>query len=232
MGDSVLLAPLAVPLFRQAKDSTFCGICCMQMVYHYHGYRPTLGQLIAGLDLIPNGVYAQQLALHLARNGFTVTLATRDTTRLPLRYSQLTRPELRAQCEERLRAVPEGHKEGSYWRGMLGLLDAGARLDFQIPTLDATLGAALAAGHPPIVCVDAKTLYDLHGQSDGPVDELSIGQAGHYLVVIGLDHWQVTVNDPSATFGGVASYPRDRFLYAWYSYQAYTIIAEPARDSL
>ena len=110
---------------------------------------------------------------------------------------------------------------------MLRFLAAGGRLDLRAPTIEGSLEPALRDGHPVVVCLDAKALYEFQDLADGPVDEHSYGQAGHYVVVTALDEQHVTIADPSATFGGISRYPRARFLYAWYSYQAYTILAVP-----
>ena len=219
--------PLDVPLFRQEKDSNACGLYCLKMLYRYYGHDREVAEIAAALELIPTGVYAQELGYHLLQHGFGVTLVTRDTVRFPLIYGRMCAQELHAAIAARLAATPDGHKEGAFWRGLLRFRDAGGTFDLCMPTLEATIAPALQCGHPVMVCLDAKTLYQFQDLADGPVDERSYGQAGHYVILTALDDHEVTIADPSATFGGVNRYPRQRFLYAWYSFQAYTLLAEP-----
>src|SRR3972149_880330 len=142
--------PLDVPLFRQEKDSNACGLYCLKMLYRYYGHDREVAEIAAALELIPTGVYAQELGYHLLQHGFGVTLVTRDTVRFPLIYGRMPGEELLAAMRERLATVPDGRKEGAFWRGLLRFHDAGGRLELRMPTFEDTIGPALQRGHPVI----------------------------------------------------------------------------------
>lgn len=218
---------LTIPIYRQGRGTRSCGLWCLKMIYEYYGLARDIHDIGSALQLMSTGVYAQELGYHLRQNGFNVRLVTRDTTRLPVQYAALDHAAIRADLEARLAQVPPGReKEGIFFRGLVRFLDVGGRLEVRIPTLG-DLAHNVAAGHPAICSLDVKALYDHDDEhvDDDPESWHRLGPGAHYVVVSGVDGEHVWLNDPSSRrHGGVRAYPRDRFLYAWYSFQGYTLL--------
>lgn len=197
------------------------------MIYEYYGLARDIDDIGAVLLVMPSGVYAQELGYHLRQSGFLVRLVTRDTTRLPVQYATMDSAAIRADLAARLEQTPpQQEKERIYLRGLLRFLEAGGVFEVRIPTLD-DLQRNLAAGHPAICSLDVKALYESDGAhpDDDPADWYRLGPGAHYVVVSGIDATHVWINDPSSRrHGGIRAYPRERFLYAWYSFQGYTLL--------
>jgi hypothetical protein len=216
-----------MPIYRQGRGTRSCGLWCLKMVYEYYGLLRDIDEIGAALHVMPSGVYAQELGYHLRLTGFHARLVTRDTTRLPVQYATMDTAAIRADLAARLEQTPPTQeKDRIYLRGLIRFLDAGGAFEVRIPTLN-DLDRNLAAGHPAICTVDVKALYEPDGAhaDDDPADWFRLGPGAHYVVVSGLDATHVWVNDPSSRrHGGIRAYPRERFLYAWYSFQGYTLL--------
>lgn len=219
---------LDIPLYRQEPGTRYCGLYCLKMVYAYYGLQEEVRELMSEVQLIPTGVYVQELGHHLLRHGFRARLITKDTTRFPVIYGRLPPAEVLRGLRERLRAIPEGEKEHIFFAGLLNFLEAGGELSLRIPTLE-DIGQALARGHPSICSLDAKALYQWDGAED-PEEAYRPGQGGHYVVVSGFTpDGAVRLNDSSSRHGGIKFYPKERFLYALYSFQGWVLRVEGRR---
>lgn len=218
---------LTIPIYRQGRGTRSCGLWCLKMIYEYYGLVREIDEISAALQMMPTGVYAQELGYHLRQNGFAARLITRDTTRLPVQYATMDRAALREDLAARLAHVaPEHQKQRIYLSGLIRFLDAGGELDVRIPTLD-DLARNIAAGHPAICSLDVKALYESDGAhaDDDPADWFRLGPGAHYVVVSGVEGDHIWLNDPSSRrHGGIRAYPRERFLYAWYSFQGYALL--------
>jgi hypothetical protein len=220
---------LTVPLFQQEPHTNWCGLYCLKMLYAYYGLPRDVDEIAADISLIPTGAYAQELGYDLTEQGFTARLVTRDTSRLPFNYLWLDREGKIQDLETRLKAAQVGSKPAAYMAGMARFLRAGGELAVDYPLLDRYVVPELEQERPAIVCVDGKALYaDEWGRPHGRDAEGHVGPTGHYVVIVGIDDRTVTINDPSAWHGGVHTYPRDRFLYAFYSFQGYLLLAKRA----
>ena len=218
---------LEVPHYYQERGVPLCSLWCLKMVYEYHGLRREVGDTLAEVQRIPNGVYIQEIARHALENGFAAELTTLDTTRLSVLYARVGREEILFDLRRRLAEEELGEKQQAYLAGLARFLEAGGELRLRVPTLADPIERDLAAGCPVICSLDLKALYGDQGLDAGWPPAHRLGQVGHYVVVGGLDDETVTVNDPAPYLGGVVTYPRERFLYALYSYQGYVLSMKP-----
>lgn len=214
---------LRVPHYYQERGVPHCSLWCMKMVYEYHGLQKEVPEILAGVQRIPTGVYIQEVARHAIELGFTASLTTFDTSRLPPFYARQSREEIVRDLRQRLNDEDVGEKQAVYLSGMIRFLEAGGELRLQVPTLEDPIERDLADGYPVVCSIDMKALYGEKGLDAAWPGAFRAGQVGHYVVVTGLEGESVTLNDPSTYLGGVVTYPRARFLYALYSYQGYVL---------
>ncbi|MBI4506443.1 MAG: hypothetical protein HY691_12975 [Chloroflexi bacterium] len=218
---------LTIPIYRQGRGTRSCGLWCLKMIYEYYGRVREIHEISAALQMMPTGVYAQELGYHLRLSSFGARLITRDTTRLPVQYAAMDPAAIRDDLTARLERVPpERQKERIYLRGLLRFLEVGGEIEVRVPTID-DLARNVAAGHPVVCSLDVKALYEHDGAhtEEDPADWLRLGPGAHYVVVSGVEGDRVWVNDPSSRrHGGIRAYPRERFLYAWYSFQGYALL--------
>lgn len=214
---------LKVPHYYQERGVPHCSLWCLKMVYEYHGLRREVPDLLAEVHPIPTGVYVQEVARHAIASGFRASLTTYDTSRLPPVYARRGVDEVVNDLRQRVSGEDIAEKEAVYLEGMIRFLEVGGRLRVQTPTLEDPIRRDLADGFPVICSIDMKALYGETGIDAEWPAAYRVGQVGHYVVVSGMDDHSVTLNDPSTYLGGIVSYPRERFLYALYSYQGYVL---------
>jgi hypothetical protein len=214
---------LSVPHYFQERGVPHCSLWCMKMLYEYHGLRHEVPDILAAVQRIPTGVYIQEVARHAIEQGFTASLTTADTSRLPPFYARQTTEEIILDLRQRISGEEVGEKQAVYLSGMIRFLESGGQLRLRVPTLEDPIERDLADGYPVVCSIDMKALYGETALDAEWPAAFRVGQVGHYVVVSGLEDDRVILNDPSTYLGGIVAYPRERFLYALYSYQGYVL---------
>lgn len=220
---------LRVPMLYQAANTPNCGPVCVQMVCAAHGRPVSLEDIVNALPVTKKGVYPAELAGYFLDNGFRVSLNV-HLKEFPNSFDYVDDGQAQVLLAEWL---SEYRRTVQYWllkkNGRSTLAEFHSRGGTIVPkraTVD-DLWGSLVRGVPPIMNVNAAVYRPLYGRT-WREDRTERKEAGHYVVLTGMDAKTMTIHDPSTLNGGVMTMPTELVMHALYSWSGAVIFAEPS----
>lgn len=200
---------LNVPLKRQLPNSVECGLVELDMIYSYYGVKKSMEDLRQDLSMTEVGTYAPQTGLHLLRNGFSVEIVTHNPRLVWKEDKNLTPEELLAKFKEKYKIADENDKIALGY--FIDFMKNGGKITVKIPSLK-DLEEEIREGRPVMALITNAAIYD---KNIAETHNRPFSYTFHGVVVVGVGHGKVIINDPYAEEdGGTKEYTEEEFMFA------------------
>lgn len=192
---------LDVPLTRQGRQSSECGIALVKMLLDYHGRERTMRDLRAVLPVDSVGTYVPQLGTYLLKCGLEVAIATLHPGMFTVRDVDMdgVRVARRLRTLRRTARRPRHIKVLDFFSEFVA---AGGVVRPRVPSA-AILEEEIAARRPVGVLLTSHFLVGRRPAFNA-----------HFNLVTGVEDGDVFVNDPMwGPRGGAKRHAMDAFLF-------------------
>ncbi len=197
---------LNVPLVRQPKNSSECGIASVAMLLEYYGVPCEYEKLRGQFKITDWGTASPQLGLWLLQHGFEVEIVTMH----PALFNSKIKPRTKEGMLRHLKSLRPAMKKPDS-KLVLGyfikFVEAGGKILPKVPGID-DIKSEISAKRPLIALL---THWFLHKTKE-PCFTF------HFNVVTGIDDKSIYVNDPDWNSpGGKSKHDIQEYLYAVYA---------------
>lgn len=203
-----VLIKLNIPLIRQPKESSDCGIACVAMILEYYKVPYDYAALRKEIGVLRWGTSAPQLGGWLLKHGFDVEIVSMHPSLFKIDSQFKTKKMLlkhlrsfRGAMKTRLNQIVLEH--------FIAFVQAGGSIHPHIPNTE-DIKRQLAAKRP-LICL--LTPWFLHKNTMRPRFSF------HFNVISGIDGKNIYVNDPDwgTKLGGRLKHEIKSYLYAIYA---------------
>lgn len=196
---------LAVPLIRQAKGSSDCGVACIGMILKYYGIKKSIEEIKKDVEVFEGGTYMPQLGNYFLSQNFEVEIITMNPHLFNASFKKTSQKKMLSYLQNKLEAVQKENQKRCI-TFFIEFLQAGGKLTIAPPTT-VNIKSEMKHKRPALALLTSAVL-----------SKKAIQFNFHYNVITGIDSKHIIVNDPGAgVLGGKHTYPIDDYLYALYA---------------
>lgn len=195
-----------VPLIRQEKNSSDCGIVCIAMILKYYGIKKSIEEIKKDVDVFKGvGTYMPQLGSYFLSHNFDIEIVTMNPHLFNSSFKNASQKKIRTHLETLLNETTKTERKTSL-KFFIDYMKSGGKITVKIPTIE-DMKNELKHKQPLISLLTTQVLY-----------KKKIGFNFHYQVITGVDKKSVLVNDPGAgLLGGKHAHDINDYLYALYA---------------
>lgn len=194
---------LPVPLIRQAKGSSDCGIACVAMILEYYGIKKSIEEIKKDVAIFKNvGTYMPQLGNYFLSQNFDVEIVTINPHLFNVSFKNASQKKLLTHLKKRYEVIhiKEMKKCVEFF---IKFIEAGGKLTVGIPNTK-DIKEEIKNKRPLLVQLTSSVLSTKH-----------ISFNSHFNIITGIDAQKIHTNDPAAdSTGGRHDYVIDDYLYA------------------
>ena len=197
---------LDIPLIRQDKNSSDCGLACVAMLLQHYGLDANIAQLQQKIEVYKNiGTFAPQLGKYLIDSGFEVDLITQNPHLFTINDRDKTQDDLKVYFKELILKNTKESRINSL-KHFDDYLTLNGKSTVQVPSVD-DIKNEIKQGRPLISLLTTNFLQ--HDKA---------GFNFHFNLITGIDDIFIYVHDPlSDKRGGKKKYKINDYMYALYA---------------
>ncbi len=194
---------LSVPLVRQDKGSSDCGVASIAMILEYYGIKKSIDELKKDIPLFKGvGTYTPELGLYLLSQNFEVEIVTMNPHLFNASFKNASKKKTLTHLKKKHEKM-KGKEMKKCIEFFIKFIEAGGKLTVRVPNAE-DIKEEIRNKRPLVVQLTSDFLSTAY-----------LGFNFHYNVVTGLDKKKVYVNDPLwDTAGGRRAYEINEYLYA------------------
>ncbi len=194
---------LPVPLIRQEKGSSDCGVACIAMVLKYYGVKKSIEEIKKDIEVFKNvGTYMPQLGSYFLSQNFDVEIVTMNPHLFNVSFKNADKNKILSHLIKKYEIIKKSEMKRCV-EFFIKFIEAGGKLTVHVPNVK-DIKEEIKNKRPLLAQLTSSVLSTKY-----------VSFNSHFNVITGIDTEKIHINDPAAdTTGGQHAYAIDEYLYA------------------